>query len=112
MGKKTGTNSSGTGSGGNNGSGGKGVPFASGGDDTTPGVTWEPEATAETTTAATVGHTLVIAKIIDMCDFPMDLTMVRFIDQQGWTKLIDVREMEKSRIFIRLSMMEVTKQSQ
>jgi hypothetical protein len=25
-----------------------------------------------------------------MCDFPMDSTMVRFIDQQGWTKLIHI----------------------
>jgi hypothetical protein len=88
--KKTGTTSGGTGSGVNDGTGGNGVPYSSGGDDMTPGVAWETEATAETTTEATVSHTPVIAKIIYLCDFPMDSTMVRFIDQQVWTKLIHV----------------------
>jgi hypothetical protein len=32
-------------------------------------------------------HTPVIAKIILLCGFPADSTMVRYIEQQGWTEL-------------------------
>jgi hypothetical protein len=39
-----------------------------------------PTATGKT-------HTPVIAKIIALCGFPLDSTMVRYIDQQGWTEL-------------------------
>ena len=31
--------------------------------------------------------TSVIDHLKDLCDFPEDSTMVKFIDQQGWTKL-------------------------
>jgi hypothetical protein len=37
--------------------------------------------------ATRVAHTPVIAKIIALCGFPADSTMVRYIDQQGWTEL-------------------------
>jgi hypothetical protein len=40
-----------------------------------------------TTMAAGKVHTLVISKIISLCDFPADSTMVRYIDQQGWSEL-------------------------
>jgi hypothetical protein len=44
-------------------------------------------------------YTPVIAKIISLCGFPLDSTMVRYIDQQGWTELehvttIDVDEVD------------------
>jgi hypothetical protein len=43
---------------------------------------------ARTTTMATGKvHTLVILKIIYLCGFPADATMVRYIDQQGWSDL-------------------------
>jgi hypothetical protein len=43
---------------------------------------------AGVTPTATGGtHTPVIAKIISLCGFPVDSTMVRYIDQQEWTEL-------------------------
>ena len=59
----------------------------------------EPTATAGTATGkreATVesfealGFTKVIAKIIWLCDFPEDSSMVTFIEQKKWTKLFHV----------------------
>ena len=46
----------------------------------------------ETTVASfeALGFTKVIAKIIWLCDFPEDSSMVEFIRQQNWTKLFHV----------------------
>ena len=52
-----------------------------------------PSATA-VATAGTLPGSNVFAPVIDyiiwLCDFPEDSTMVKFIEQQGWTKLIHV----------------------
>jgi hypothetical protein len=45
--------------------------------------------TGTTTMATPKVHTLVIAKIILLCGFPEESTMVRYIDQQDWTELED-----------------------
>jgi hypothetical protein len=73
------------------GGGGTGGSKASGGTGTPPP---SPEVTPPVSVSSTgvtkVAHTPVIAKIIWLCDFPDDSTMVRFIDQQQWTKLFHV----------------------
>ena len=105
--KKATTSSGATGSGGNDGNGGNTGSVGSGGGNTTPEATRVPETTTGTTTGAagmtaeapgTTGtapasatpaaHTPVIAKIIELCDFPEDSTMVKFIEQQNWTMLV------------------------
>ena len=63
--------------------GGTGGSEASGGAETPPTI-------PDVTPPVTESHTPVIAKIIWLCDFPSDSTMVRFIDQQQWTKLFHV----------------------
>ena len=37
--------------------------------------------------------TSIISFIIDLCSFPSDSTMVKYIDQHGWTELFHVTTM-------------------
>ena len=55
---------------------------------TTAGTAVKAEATIDSYEA--LGFTKVIAKIIWLCDFPEDSSMVKFIKQQNWTKLFHV----------------------
>jgi Reverse transcriptase (RNA-dependent DNA polymerase) len=78
----------------------------SGGTENNPATTNTPDAAATATgttggdveTTGVVVHTPVISKIIDMCDFPLDSTMVKFINQQGWTRLMHVTTIDVSEV--------------
>jgi hypothetical protein len=108
--KKATTTSGATGTGGTEGASRPTAPGAGIGVDVEPDPsTTVPETTATpgTTSGATtgtstgkreatvasfeaLGFTKVIAKIIWLCDFPEDSSMVKFIKQQNWTKLFHV----------------------